>query len=380
VVDTYTVRFNLKTPNAALEGALTMPVAGPVSPSAVQRMGLEKFQALPVGSGPFKYVEWQKGDHITLAPFEGYWNQTRVPKVTLVYKFFKDNAAMKLALQKGDIDIAWDYVAVSDYPSLMADPTLKYASASEGYIVWLTLNDNIPGSPLQNVLVRKAVEFSVNQSEISQKAYHGIFPPLQDTPFAPGFYPKPSWNQYKPTDLTKAKQLLTSAGYPNGVDLTLWFTPTAYGNEISDVAALLQQQLGKAGIRLTLKSVESATFINNFRGGQYEMAIGQMSPDYPDADNVASFIASSTGSYSKRVRLNDTTLDQLVKQGAATSDPVQRAKIYGDLQDRLADLAVYVPLIQKSNFYFYRADRVTGVLSYYFQYSPWWTLEKKGTS
>jgi peptide/nickel transport system substrate-binding protein len=380
VVDTYTVRFNLKYQNAALEGALTMPVAGPVSPSAVQSMGLEKFQALPVGTGPFKYVEWQKGDHITLAPFEAYWNQTRVPKVTLVYKFFKDQAAMKLALQKGDIDIAWDYVAVSDYPSLMADPTLKYASASEGYIVWLTLNDNIPGSPLQDVRVRKAVEFSVNQSEISQKAYRGVFPPLQDTPFAPGFYPKPSWSQYKPTDVTKAQQLLASAGFANGVDLTLWFTPTAYGNEISDVAALLQQQLGKAGIRLTLKSVESATFINNFRGGQYEMAIGQMSPDYPDADNVASFIASSTGSYSKRVRLNDTTLDQLVKQGAATSDPAQRTKIYGDLQDRLADLAVYVPLIQKSNFYFYRADRVTGVLSYYFQYSPWWTLEKKGTS
>lgn len=380
VVDTYTVRFNLKYANAALEGALTMPVAGPVSPSAVQRMGLESFQALPVGTGPFKYVEWQKGDHIRLAPFEDYWNQSRVPKVILVYKFYTDSAALKLALQKGDIDIAWDYVAVSDYASLMADTSLKYASASEGYIVWLTLNDNIPGSPLRDVRVRKAIEFSVDQSEISQKVYHGVYPPLQDTPFAPGFYPKPSWSQYKPTDVTKAKQLLTDAGYPNGVDVTLWFTPTAYGREISDVAALLQEQLGRAGIRVALKSVESATFVNNFRGGQYEMAIGQMSPDYPDADNVASFIASSTGSYSKRVRLNDTTLDQLVKQGVATSDPAQRAKIYGDLQDRLADLAVYVPLIQRSNFYFYRANSVTGVLSYYFQYSPWWTLEKKSTT
>ena len=126
IVDTYTVQFNLKYPNAALKAALTMSVAGPVSPSAVQKMGDEEFGALSVGTGPFKFVEWVKGDHVTLAPFEGYWNQSRVPKVRLVYKVFTDSAAMKLALDKGDIDIAWDYVAVSDYQSMLADPNLKH--------------------------------------------------------------------------------------------------------------------------------------------------------------------------------------------------------------------------------------------------------------
>ena len=173
---------------------------------------------------------------------------------------------------------------------------------------------------------------------------------------------------------------MTAADHPNGIDVTLYFTPVAYGKEMPDVAALIQEQLGRAGIRLTLKSVESATFVKNFRGGQYEMALGIMSPDYPDADNVASFIASSTGSYSKRVRLNDTTLDQLVVQGVSTTDPAQREKIYGDLQDRLADLAVYVPLVHQNNYWFYRPSAVTGVLSYYFQYSPWWTLEKTTTT
>jgi len=378
VVDMYTVRFNLKYPNAALEGALTMPVAGPVSPSAVQSMGNEKFGALPVGTGPFKYVEWVKGDHITLAPFEDYWNQSRVPQIKLVYKIYTDSAAMKLALQKGDIDIAWDYVATSDYPSLLADPNLKNATAAEGYHVWMTLNDGIPGSPLEDVNVRKAIEFSVDQTEISALAYHGLYPPSQDTPFLPGFYPKPSWDQYKPTNITKAKELLTAAGHPTGIDVNLYFTPILYGKEIPDVAALLQAQLAKAGIRVTLNSVETASFVKNFRAGSYEMAIGIMSPDYPDADNVASFIASSTGSYSKRVRLNDTTLDTLVQQGVSTTDPAQRAKIYGDLQDRLADLAVYVPLVHQANYWFYRPASVSGVLSYYFQYSPWWTLRATG--
>jgi peptide/nickel transport system substrate-binding protein len=374
VVDTYTVRLNLKYPNAALEGALTMPVAGPVSPSAVQSMGLEKFQGLPVGTGPFKYVEWVKGDHVTLAPFEDYWNQSRVPKVNLVYKVYSDSAALKLALQKGDVDIAWDYIAVSDYPSLLSDPNIKYAIAAEGYYQLLTMNMALPG-PLQNINVRKAIEYTIDQQEISEKVYQGIYTPANDTLFIPGQYPKPSWLMYKPTNITKAKELLAAAGYPNGVDLTLAFTPVALSPEMPDVAALVQEQLATAGIRVTLKSVEVGTFMAQFRHGQYPMALGMMSADYLDADSTAFFISNSAGSYSKRVGLNDTTLDQLTKAGVATTDPAQRAKVYGDLQDRLADLAVYVPLVHVLNYWFYRTN-ITGVLSYYFQYSPWWTLDK----
>jgi len=380
VVDTYTVRFNLKFPNAGLKGALSMPPSTPVSPSAVQRMGLEKFQALPVGTGPFKYVEWQKGDHVTLAPFEDYWNQSRVPKANLVYKIFTDSAALKLALEKGDIDIAWDYIAVSDYQSLLADPNLKYATASEGYHVWLTVNMGVLGSPLMDVRVRQAVAFSIDQKEISEKVYHGYYTPSEETPFLPGFYPKPSWLQYKPTDTAKAKELLTAAGYPNGIDVNLYFTPIGLGKEMPDLAALVQEQLGRAGIRVRLEAVELGTFLQQFRAGGYELALGIMSPDYPDADNEASFIAASTGSYSKRVHLNDTTIDQLVKAGAATNDPAQREKIYGDIQDRLADLAVYVPLVHQNSLWFYRPSSVTGVLDYYFQYCPWWTLDKTTTS
>jgi len=377
VVDLYTVRLNLKYPNAALKGALTMPVAGPVSPSAVQRMGLEKFQQLPVGTGPFKYVEWKKGDHITLAPFEDYWNQSRVPKVTLFYKIYSDSATLKLALEKGEIDTAWDYIAISDYPTLLADPNLKYAIAAEGYHTWMTLNMNLPGSPLLDARVRQAIIFCIDQKEISEKVYHGVYPPSEETPFLPGFDPKPSWLRYKPTDIAKAKELLTAAGDPNGIDVTLWFTPVALGKEMPDLAALVQEQLGRAGIRVTLKSTEQGTFFQQFRAGEYEMALGIMSPDYLDPDSVAYFIANSHGSYSKRVRLNDTLLDQLTLQGVATTDPAQREKIYGDLQDRLADLAVYVPFVHQNNYWFYKASTVSGVLSYYFQYSPWWTLEKK---
>jgi len=377
VVDTYTVRMNLKFPNAALKGALTMPVAGPVSPSAVQRMGLDAFGKTPVGTGPFKYVEWVPGDHVTLAPYTGYWNQSRVPKVNLVYKIFADSATMKLAIQKGEIDSAWDNIRYSDYPSLLSDPNIKHVVVTEGYYELLTLNMGIPNSPLRDLRVRQAIAYSIDQNEISQKVFQGIYSPANDTLFVSGQYPKPSWLQYKPTNVAKAKQLLTDAGYPNGIDITIWFTGVIAGSP--DVEALIQEQLGRAGIRAKLQSQDTGTFYARFRGGQFESAVGQMSADYLDADSTASFIAASTGSYSKRVRLNDTMLDSLVRQGVATTDPAQRAKIYGDIQDRLAALCVYVPIVNILDLWFYRTN-VSGVQSYYFQYSPWWTLDKSPTT
>jgi ABC-type transport system substrate-binding protein len=178
---------------------------------------------------------------------------------------------------------------------------------------------------------------------------------------------------YTPTNITKAKQLLTAAGYPNGVDITIWFTNVIVGSP--DVEALIQEQLARSGIRAKLNSQETGAFYSRFRGGEFESAVGQMSADYLDADSTASFIAASTGSYAKRVRLNDTIIDNLVKQGVATTDPAQRAKIYGDIQDRLAALCVYVPIVNILDLWFYR-NNVSGVQSYYFQYSPWWTLDK----
>jgi len=371
IVDLYTVRLNLKYPNAALKGALTMPVAAPVSPSAVNRMGLESFQALPVGTGPFKYVEWVKGDHLTLAPFEDYWNMSRVPKVNVVYKIFSDSAALKLALEKGDVDIAWNYIAFSDYASLETDPSIKHVVAAQGSQQLLHLNVGMPDSPLHDVRVRKAIAFSIDQKEISEKIYHGVYTPSEETFFLPGFYPKPSWTQYKPTNIAKAKELLNAAGYPNGIDVTLAFNPVAFGRETGDVAALIREQLGRADIRVTLRTAERAAL----NAGQFEMSVGLVTPDYLDADSVASFVTSHSW-LARKVRLNDTLVDLLAQQAVGTTDPAQREKTYGDLQDRLANLVVFVPLVNVITYQFYRTN-VIGVLPYYFQYTPWWTIDKK---
>jgi len=375
VVDTYTIKIVQNYAYAGLKAILTLPVSSPVSPTAVQNMGLQNFQEKPVGTGPYKYVEWVRGDHVTLAPFEGYWNKSRIPKVDkFIYKIFADSSTMKLALEKGEIDVVWDYLTASDILSSLKNSELSYITHEEGYQHLLALNTGLPDSPLQDVRVRKAIAYSIDKDEISNRVYQGLFPPLKDTMFLPGFMPKPSWAQYTP-DIAKAKQLLAEAGYPNGTDVTLWYTPIANGKEEADLAVVIQEQLAKAGIRVHLNSQEEGSFLERFRAGEFEMALGIMSGDYPDPDSVAYFVANSQGSYTRRVRVNDTLLDQLTVQGRIEADPAERENIYGQVQDRLADIMCYVPLVRISNYMFFRSN-VTGVEPYYLAYSPWWLIAK----
>jgi peptide/nickel transport system substrate-binding protein len=318
-----------------------------------------------------------KGDHITLERFEDYWNKAAVPKLfRIIYKIYGDAATLKLALQKGEVDAAWEGIAASDIPSLLKDPSIKTTNVDYQYIQWLTLNTNLPNSPLKDARVRHAIAYSIDQDEISQKIYYNVDPAVKDSVFMPGMMMKPSWRPYtERVNLDKAKQLLADAGYPNGIDVTLWYTPIVYGKEVPDMAVLIQQQLAKAGIRVSFQVLERAAYSSRFRAGEFEMALGIMSPDYPDPDSVANFIASSSGSYSKRVRLNDTMLDKLVVQGQIETDPAKREVIYGQLQDRLADIMPYVPLVKVPGYIFSRTN-VSGFEPFYFHFAPWWLVDK----
>jgi ABC-type transport system substrate-binding protein len=168
---------------------------------------------------------------------------------------------------------------------------------------------------------------------------------------------------------------MNEAGYPNGIDVTLWYTPIANGKEEADLAVVIQEQLAQIGVRVHLNAAEEGTFLSRFRKGEFEMALGIMSPDYPDPDSVAYFVGNSGGSYAKRVGLNDTLLDELTVQGSIATDPAERQRIYGEIQDRLADIMCYIPLTLITVYMFHRSN-VLGVEPYYLGYCPWWLLSK----
>jgi ABC-type transport system substrate-binding protein len=245
------------------------------------------------------------------------------------------------------------------------------------YLHWLCLNLALPESPFYDIRVREAVFRSIDQDEISEIIWHGLNPPLKDSVFLPSLMMKPSWRPYtEEVDIPKAKQLLVDAGYPDGIDITLWYNAKMFGEETDDLVILIQAQLAKADIRIQFEKLEVGAYYQRWRAGEFEFGMGMMAPDWVDPDSVAGFISLSNASYTKRVGLSDPEIDALIAEGQTETDPEKREIIYGELQDLLAAHMVYLPMYEAGDYIFYR-EGITGVEGYYFAQAPWWLLSTK---
>ena len=117
VVDKYTVKLNLKRPDAALLATLTDRAGMIISPEAVKKFGAD-LQRNPVGTGPFQFVEWVKDDHLTLKRFDGYWDKAGGPYLDGIrYRPIPDDTVKTQSLIGGEIDVM-DYVAPRDVAML----------------------------------------------------------------------------------------------------------------------------------------------------------------------------------------------------------------------------------------------------------------------
>jgi peptide/nickel transport system substrate-binding protein len=377
VVDDYTIKIICKYPYGPIKSVLSWSISCPLSPTAVQRMTLVEFQEKPVGTGPFKFVKWVKQDYVEFERNNDYWNKDQMPRVDrIIWKVYTDASTLKLALENGEVDAVWAGISSTDFPALMKNPDIQHQLYDEMYIHWLTINANLPDSPVRDVRVRRAIALCLDQDEMSSKIFQGLWPAYKDSVFIPPLMAKPSWLPWTgKVDIAKAKQLLKDAGYPDGVDLSLWYTPVYICREEADLAVLIKEQLAKAGIRVTLKALEKTTFYAEYRKGILELVLSHMAPDIYDPSGVAMFVAHSKGSFAVRVRLNNTEIDRLAQEGASVLDPTQRREIYGELQDKLAEQMCYVPLLRKVDYVFYR-KQITGIESYYGLLPAWWLIDK----
>jgi peptide/nickel transport system substrate-binding protein len=375
VVDDYTIAIHLKNPYAGFKGQLMQAIACPVSPTAVQKMSEIEFNERPVGTGPFKYTDWVRGERIVLERFDDYWNKDAMAKADkIVYKIYAEASTVTLALKQGEIDIVALGLSPIDWRDLEGKPGITNTPYSRMYLHLLALNLALPESPFYDIRVREAVFRSIDQDEISEIIWHGLNPPLKDSVFLPSLMMKPSWRPYtEEVDIPEAKQLLVDAGYPDGIDVTLWYNAEMFGGETDDLVVLIQNQLAKAGIRIQFEKLEQGAYYQRWRAGEFEFAMGMMAPDWVDPDGVASFIALSGASYTKRVGLSDPEIDALIAEGQTETDPEKREIIYGELQDLLAAHMVYLPMNEVGDYIFYR-EGITGVEGYYFAQAPWWLL------
>jgi peptide/nickel transport system substrate-binding protein len=340
VVDDYTVKIVLEKPSAPFLANMAMALAAPiVSPEAVKKYG-DKFIENPVGTGPYKFVKWDKGQQIELTAFDGYWGDK--PKIAkVVYKFTKENSVRASDLMTGASDIM-DGVDTNDIATLEGKgmKILKSPGMNINYMGFYTNK-----APFNNLDLRKAISMAINRQNLVDFLYQGnaTLPnsPLPD--FIPGYS-----KTVKPYDynVDEAKKLLAAAGYANGFEFTAitYSNPRPYNPANGEkLAAAVQADLAKIGVKMNIKSYPWKEYKEAYKNGEGDAYFMGWIGDNGDPDNFLMLLESAQIKGSLNIsKYSNPKFDALMEQGRLTMDPAQRAVIYGELQQIAVEDAPWV--------------------------------------
>jgi peptide/nickel transport system substrate-binding protein len=347
VVDPYTIKLNLKKPDAALLATLTDRAGMMVSPKQVQERGSElERNAKGAGTGPFEFVEWVKDDHLLIKRNDSYWNKQGGPYLDRVrYRPIPDDTVKLQSLQAGEIDVM-DYVQPRDVAAVKADKNVVVLDVPSLADFAYQLNHGKP--PFNVKALRQAVAYALDLDQIVKGVWLNVGVP------ANGPIPPTSWAYDKSIapikrDLAKAKAKLAEGGKPGGFEFTM--TTNNLPINIQE-AEVMQAQLGEAGIKMKVNLVDGATLISNGNAKNFEMISYQWS-GRPDPDgNVYQFFKTSPGTSLNWSGISNPKLDVLLDQTREVSSQAERKKLYSEvtkiLQDELPMVFIVHPIEPKA--------------------------------
>lgn len=336
VVDEYTVEFVLTQPQAPFLNNLGMVPFGIASPAAVKKWGEDYFKH-PVGSGPFKFVEWKQGDRVVVEANEDYWGgRPYLDKV--IFRSIPDNAARYMELQAGTIDMM-DYPNPEDVADVEEKglELLLRPSFNVGYI---SMNQNF--EPFDNVLVRRAFNHAVNKEAIIGAFYSGLAEPAKN-PMPPSLWGYNDEVEEYEFDLDKAKELLVEAGYPDGFEFDLWYMPVArpYFPQAKLVAQAVQYYLSQIGVTANLKSVDWGTYLDKYYADELPVYLLGWTGDNGDPDNFLYVLLDQT---QNNFGYKNQELHEILLAAQTSSDHEERVRLYKEAQQIIHDDAAWVPV------------------------------------
>lgn len=265
---TVTIEFNVEAPDMLI--MMAWPQFGIVSEDEVNALGgYNEAGMKPVmGSGKYRFVEWKTGEKILLERNENYWN----PDYKGYFKeieihFISDGAARAMAVQSGDVDVAYDVPLMTADAAAGSAKEYLYSSGQLAHL-WFNMGEN--AGPTKDIKVRQAIDKALDYQAISSVATAGHDVTQQlgyagtDSP-----YYNPVWTEEeKAVDIEGAKALLEEAGYADGLELTITGL-----NNYSDVYTVMQANLAQIGIKLNIDMPDTASFVEKAFGGDYDIII-----------------------------------------------------------------------------------------------------------
>jgi len=310
-IDDYTVKIVLTRINASIMTSLAMFTVCIVSPTNAAKWGPDTFKH-PVGTGPFKFVEWVKDDHIALEANDNYWRER--PKLDrLIFKVVPDPSARLMALEVGEVQ-GIEYPDPTHFDRIKANPDLKLLTEPGMNVGYMAMNTGY-GNGMPPFML-------------------GYNDDIEDYPYDP----------------QKAKKLLAEGGYPDGFEVTLYVMPVSrpYMFDPPKIGEAIQSYLAAVGITVKFYQVDWGTYLQETEAGNHQMCLLGWTGDNGDPDNFMNVLygpnACSIGTAGNYGFYNDEEAQDLLSKALQTYDESKRAEYYQKVQEMIHEAAPWVYL------------------------------------
>jgi peptide/nickel transport system substrate-binding protein len=272
IINDYTIKLTLDKPYPSfLRAVLGFRPGWIVSKKAIEEKG-KRYGQDPIGTGPFMFDRWVRGSEVSIKRNPDYWDKIHIDRV--VGKVIRKDNVAKLALERGDIDVAY-FFSGATIREILKNKKLKI-QMNPGYATHF-LQFNLKKKPFNDIRVRRAILYATDKAAIAKYVFFGLATPRQSllNPNVFG-YEKLEKNFYDPA---KAKRLLAEAGYAKGLKVDVNVIPSSGWPQM---AAVLQEQWRKVGIQAKMNVPERAIWNRRWRKSQFDILFTRITRFDPD--------------------------------------------------------------------------------------------------
>ena len=341
-IDSLTVQIILKIPFAPFINALTSFEYSIVSPAAVQHFRAN-FADNPVGTGPFKFVRWERGDKIVLEANDTHW-AGRPSLDQIIFRSIPDNSVRLMELQQGNLH-AMEFPNPDELSIIRGDAQLELLMQPSLNVGYLAMNMEKP--PFDNLKVRLAMNHAINKVEIIENLYQGTGIPAKN-PIPPTLWSYDDTIEDYEYNPELAKQLLAEAGYPDGFETTLWALPVPrpYIPDGGALAEILQAELLNIGVEAEIVTYDWGTYLEKTENGEHDMAmLGWIAG--ADPDNFFYYLLSKTHAEKPAFNISFYRSDEMqdvLERARTSTDRNERIELYQQAQAIFHRDVPWVPL------------------------------------
>ncbi|MGI4797049.1 MAG: ABC transporter substrate-binding protein [Janthinobacterium lividum] len=309
----------------------------------------------PIGTGPFEFVEWQRGNFIQLKKFADYWRPGKPYLEAITYRIVPDSQSRALALQTGQVMMsAAGDIEPFDVPRFRELPNLEVETKGWGYfapLMWLELNHRV--KPLDDVRVRQAISMALDRNFILNRLWFGIGKAATSPVASSTRYFDPSV-ALAPFDVKKATALLDEAGVKPGADgvrFKIRHLTLPYGEVWTRLAEYIRASLKRIGIEVTLESTDTGGWAKRVADWDYDTTINYLY-QYGDptlgvertyvSTNIQHIVFTNTGSYT------NPEVDRLFAEARKAPLPADRQTAFFAVQKLLVEQIPQIWLLEMS--------------------------------